>query len=58
MQSFQIKSEQLCRDYLTGHFPRRTFQVVPRDFIDRTFAPPNFKLLKIEGDFFIYKRVN
>ena len=51
-------SEQSCRDYLTGYFPRRTFQVVPRDFIDRTFVLPNFNLLKIEGAFFIYKRVN
>jgi len=57
-----IVSDQVTEDffwnYLCGYFPRRTFQIIPRDVIDRTFAPPAFELLKIVNrEYFVFRRV-
>ncbi len=57
-----IVSDQVAEDYfqnyLNGYFQRRTFPLIPRDIIDRTFAAPQFELLKIDRkEYLVFKRV-
>ena len=51
-------SENDVLNYLEGFFPRRTFQVVPRDFIDRIFQPRQFEVVEIfDREYFILRRI-
>ena len=57
-----VVSDQLTeldlQNQLMGQFPRRTFQIVPRDVIDRTFPAPDFELLKVfDKEYFLFRKL-
>jgi hypothetical protein len=55
--SDQLEEKDL-RHYLDTCFPRRTFQLMPRDIIDRTFPTSHFELLKtVDREYLVFRRI-